>query len=566
VQRPKQRTLSSLFRGWDALDERWYENAIIYEIQVRSFADSNGDGIGDLRGLTGKLDYLSWLGVTALWLLPVYRSPWRDDGYDISDYFGVQPDMGTLGDFVELVHEASARGIRLILDLVLNHTSDEHAWFQLAREGHPRYRDFYVWSSRKPKDAQKGIVFPGVQKSTWTYDRKARRYYFHRFYDFQPDLNISNPDVRDEMEKIMAFWGQVGASGFRIDAVPFWLEASGAEGLNPGPNFDYLDQFREFLSWRQPEFVLLGEANVERSAIGKYFGPGRLHMLFNFLLNQHVWLALARGEARPIADALEATAGIPETDQWGNFLRNHDEIDLGRLSDDERGEVFATFAPDPGMRLYDRGIRRRLAPLLGGDRRRIEMALSLLFTLPGTPVLMYGDEIGMGEDLALPEREPVRTPMQWSKSANAGFSSASPETLWRPVITSGPFGFRKVNVADQRQDDASLLNRTERMISARKECPEFGLGSWSVVGTGSPAVFGLRAEGRHQITVALHNLRDEPQEVKLDLPDHECRALVQSFADEGGEDCSGLRVFELPPFGYRWLRIGERSPRRRRAR
>ena len=293
------------------MDARWYENAIIYEVELRSFADSNGDGLGDLQGLIGRLDYLARLGITALWLLPFNPSPWRDDGYDVSDYFGVHPDMGTLGDFVELVHRARDRGIRVIIDLVLNHTSDEHPWFQRARAGDPFFRDYYLWSEDKPADAEKGIVFPGVQKSTWSYDRKARRYYFHRFYDFQPDLNIANPRVRDEMAKIMGFWSQMGVSGFRLDAVPFWLEPSGAEGLNPGPNFEYLHQFREFASWRQGDFVLLGEANVERDEIGNYYGPGGLHMLFNFLLNQHLWLALARGEARPIADGTGGHRGHP---------------------------------------------------------------------------------------------------------------------------------------------------------------------------------------------------------------------------------------------------------------
>jgi len=511
--------------------------------------------------LTSRLDYLARLGVTTIWLLPFHPSPWRDDGYDVSDYYGVHPDMGTLGDFVELVHRAGDRGIRVVIDMVLNHTSDQHPWFQLAREGHPRYRDFYVWSKDKPPDAEKGIVFPGVQKTTWSYDRKARQYYFHRFYDFQPDLNIANPAVREEMQKVMAFWMQLGTAGFRLDAVPFWLEASGAEGLNPGPNFEYLHRFRDFVSWRRGDFVLLGEANVEPSEIGKYFGPGGLHMMFNFLLNQHLWLALARGASRPIVEGLDMSAGIPETDQWGNFLRNHDEIDLGRLTQAQRSDVFKAFGPEPRMQLYDRGIRRRLAPMLGGDRRRIEMALSLLFTLPGTPVIWYGDEIGMGDDLSLPEREPVRTPMQWTPDRNAGFSSAPRDKLWRPVVSRGPFGHRRVNVADQRRDPRSQLNWMERMISMRKECPEFGVSSWQAVETGTDGVFALRYEAMGGVVVVTHNLTGERQPVKLGLRAEEHQALSQLFCDEDSEDLSSSENFELAPYGYRWFRIGEPGAR-----
>jgi maltose alpha-D-glucosyltransferase / alpha-amylase len=538
------------------LDARWYENAIVYEIEIPSFADSNGDGIGDLQGLIGRLNYLARLGVTAIWLLPFYPSPWRDDGYDVSDYFGVHPDMGTLGDFVELVHRAGDLGMKVIIDMVLNHTSDEHRWFQLARESHPMYRDFYVWSKEKPPDAEKGIVFPGVQKTTWSFDRKARQYYFHRFYDFQPDLNIANPRVRTEMQRILAFWMQLGVSGFRIDAVPFWLEPAGAEGLRPGARFDYLHQFREFCSWRRGDFALLGEANVERAEIGKYYGAGGLHMLFNFLLNQHLWLALARQQARPIAEGLDLTAGIPETDQWANFLRNHDEIDLGRLSEAQRREVFEAFGPDPDMQLYDRGIRRRLAPMLGGNRRRIEMAFSLLFTLPGTPVLLYGDEIGMGDNLSLPERGSVRTPMQWSPEPNAGFSSAPRDRLWRPLVSRGPFAYRKVNASDQRRDPESQLNWVERMIRTRKECPEFGLGSWQVLETGSDAVFGIRVQSEHGMVVAVHNLSEDPQRVKLGLPADEQGKLVQLFADQESEwEQPVSEGLDMAPYGYRWFRI-----------
>jgi maltose alpha-D-glucosyltransferase/alpha-amylase len=469
------------------VDDRWYKSGLIYEASVRHFLDSNGDGIGDLPGLTSRLDYLAGLGVTCLWLLPFHPSPWRDDGYDITDHYGVHPDFGNLGDFVQMVHQAGDRGIRVIIDLVLNHTSDEHPWFQAARAGHPRYRDYYIWSRRRPADADKGVVFPGVQKTTWSFDRRARQYYFHRFYDFQPDLNISNPAVREEMKKIIGFWVQLGIAGFRVDAVPFLIEPAGVEGPHPGPRFEYMRELSAFLSWRRGDAVLLGEANVERDAVEDYYGAGGMDMLFNFAVNQHLWLALAREDATPLVKALGETAGIPATDQWANFLRNHDEIDLGRLSDDEQADTFAAFGPDPAMQLYDRGIRRRAAPMLGGDRRRLELAFSLALTLPGTPVIYYGDELGMGDDLSLPERHPVRTAMQWSAEQNGGFSAARASNVQVPVISSGGFSYKKVNVAAQQRDPESLLHWLERAIRARAECPEFGMADWHVVRAGSPA-------------------------------------------------------------------------------
>jgi maltose alpha-D-glucosyltransferase/alpha-amylase len=519
-------------------------------VSVRTFQDSNGDGIGDLRGLVRRLDYLAGLGITCLWLLPFYPSPWRDDGYDVTDYYAVHPELGDLGDFVDLVHAAGDRGIRVIVDLVLNHTSNEHPWFRLAREGDPRFVDFYVWADEKPPDAEKGVVFPGVQRSTWSYDRKARRYYFHRFYDFQPDLNIANPAVRHEMEKIIGFWLELGIAGYRLDAAPFLIEPAGAEGIEPGPRFEYLHTLRNQLSWRRGDAVLLGEANVDRGQLEQYFGPGGMHMLFNFAANRSLWLALAREDARPLVRALRDTTGIPETDQWATFVRNHDEIDLSRLDEEERRDVFGAFAPDASMQLYDRGIRRRLAPMLGGDRRRIELAFSLLLSLPGTPVLYYGDEIGMGEDLSIPERGPVRTPMQWANARNAGFSSAKREALSAPLVTSGPFGYRSVNVADQQRDRGSLLNWVERAIVARAEVPGFGTGTWEGLETGTASVMALRFRHLDQRTVTVHNLGGRKRRVSVE-------------GVEGAWDVLGNRRYEPPAtdeleidaYGYRWLRL-----------
>jgi maltose alpha-D-glucosyltransferase/alpha-amylase len=532
----------------DSVDDRWYKDAVLYEVSVRTFADGNGDGVGDFRGLTERLDYLEGLGVTAIWLLPFQPSPWRDDGYDVTDHYGVHPDFGDIGDFVRFVEHARDRGLRVIVDLVLNNTSSEHRWFQAARRRDPRFHDYYVWADTKPPDAEKGVVFPGVQKTTWTYDRAARQYYFHRFYDFQPDLNVANPSVRDEMEKIIGFWLNLGISGFRVDAVPFLFEPVSATSPSPGgPELDWLGTFRAYLSWRAGDAVLLGEANVPRESIPDYFGATRLHMLFNFEVNQRLWLALAREEAAPLVEALRDTSGIPGADQWATFLRNNDELDLGRLSDDERRAVFRRFAPSKRMQLYDRGIRRRLAPMLGGDRARLELAFSLLVALPGTPVLFYGDEIGMGDDLALPERLAVRTPMQWSPAANAGFSTAPRSQLALPVVSRGAYAYREVNVAVEQRDDGSLLRFVQRAIRTRRRLRELK-GAWEPLRVREPSVLALRYEVDGSKLVALHNLSASPVQVHGAAAD----GLVDVFANRAYP--SPRRAVELDGHGFRWLR------------
>src|SRR5689334_19967139 len=382
------------------INDLWYKNAVIYCLSVATYMDSNGDGIGDFQGVMRRLDYLQGLGVTAIWLMPFQTSPGRDDGYDISDYYGVNPAYGTLGDFVEFTHGARQRGIRVIIDLVVNHTSDQHKWFQEARrDPKSRYRDWYVWSEKKPSNANEGLVFPGVQKSTWSYDQEARLWYFHRFYRFQPDLNTSNPHVQAEILKIMGFWIQLGVSGFRMDAVPFVISTKGPRVRKPVEQYDMLRSIREFLQWRQGDAIILAEANVLPETDMDYFGRAgdRMHMMFNFQVNQNLFYALAASDVRPLIKALKATKPRPATAQWGLFLRNHDELDLGRLTPEQREAVFAAFGPDKCMQLYDRGIRRRLAPMLGGDRRRLELAYSLMYTMPGTAVLRYGDELGMGD-------------------------------------------------------------------------------------------------------------------------------------------------------------------------
>jgi maltose alpha-D-glucosyltransferase / alpha-amylase len=542
------------------INDLWYKNAIVYCLSVATYMDSDGDGIGDFKGLLRRLDYLQGLGVTAIWLMPFQPSPGRDDGYDVADYYGIDPRYGTLGDFVEFTHGCEQRGMRVLIDLVVNHTSDEHPWFREARrDAESRYRDWYVWSKKKPKDAADGVAFPGVQKSTWNYDQVARSWYFHRFYDFQPDLNTSNPEVQAEILKIMGFWLQLGVSGFRMDAVPFVIATKGAGVSRPVEQYDMLRGFREFLSWREGDAIVLGEANVLPGTDMDYFGDQgeRLQMMFNFQVNQALFYALARADNRPLIHALKATKPRPATGQWANFLRNHDELDLGRLSEEQRQAVFAVFAPDPGMQLYGRGIRRRLATMLEGDRRRIELAYSLMMTLPGTPVIRYGDEIGMGDNLKLPERRAARTPMQWSTEPFGGFTSGGKPVL--PVISGGPYGFEHVNVADQRRDPNSLLNWMERIIRMRKEVPEVGWGDFAILRSGTPEVLAIRYDWRNNSVVVLHNLSAVPREICIDiglenpqqLPLVNLLSADHSVANESGKHCCLLE-----PYGYRWYRVG----------
>jgi maltose alpha-D-glucosyltransferase / alpha-amylase len=539
-----------------AIEDLWYKNAIIYCLDVEKYMDADGDGCGDFEGLSRRLDYLAGLGVTCLWLQPFYPSPNRDNGYDVSDFYGVHPKHGSSGDFVEFMNHAQALGLRIIVDLVVNHTSSEHPWFQAARsDAGSRFRDWYVWAEERPRNHDKGMVFPGTQKTTWSFDDASGLWYFHRFYDHQPDLNTSHPAVRNEITRIMGYWLELGVAGFRMDAVPFVIQRKGA-GVEPERDYEFLHELRNFLQWRCGDAILLAEANVPPDESMAYFGDegDRLQLMLNFPVNQRLFYALATGDVGPLTWALQQTARKPASAQWVHFLRSHDELDLGRLSAEQRAEVFKAFAPDKRMQLYDRGIRRRLAPMLDNDRRRLELAFSLLYSLPGTPMMQYGDEIGMGEDLTLDERDCARTPMQWTSERHGGFSRA--ERTVRPCVDDDTFGYRRVNVAEQRRDPESLLNWTERRIRMRKECPELSWGDFVVLRTEAPDVLVLRYDFRGVSMVTVHNFASRRQTVAVDPRTEGANLLVDVFDDNHSRSENGTHRLTLGPYGHRWYRVG----------
>lgn len=537
-------------------EDLWYKNAIIYSLDLETFMDANGDGVGDFEGLSARLEYLHALGIDTVWLAPFQPTPNKDNGYDIKDYYGVDPRHGTAGEFVAFMHKANKMGMKVIIDLVVNHTSDQHPWFQNARNSkEARLRDWYLWSDKKPTNWNEGMVFPGVQKSTWTLDKKTNSYYHHRFYEHQPDLNMENEEVRDEISRIMGYWLQLGVAGFRVDAVPFILEASKPGKKNPELKFEYLKEMRRFLQWRSGDAVLLGEANVLPEETKAYFGDegDGIHLMFNFFVNQYSFYTLATGDTAPLIKALEATRTTFPVSQWAQFLRNHDELDLGRLTDEERQKVFEKFGPEENMQLYERGIRRRLAPMLG-NRQQSELAYSLMFSLPGTPVIRYGDEIGMGDNLDLPEREAVRTPMQWSAEDGAGFSRAP--KLVHPLVTGGFFSYKHVNIEDQRRDPSSMLNWMTKLIRLRKECPEIGWGDWEILKTGHDQVLGMLYTWKGRSLVVFHNFDEHPHEVVITTKQvgHE-RLIVLMNNEESKADKKEHHII-LDAFGYRWFRIG----------
>jgi trehalose synthase len=540
----------------------WWKNAVFYCADIETFYDWNGDGCGDIRGMTERIEYLFDLGVTCLWLMPFYPTGRVDDGYDIVDFFGVDSRLGTHGDFVELVRTAKSTGIRVIVDFVMNHTSDRHPWFKSAcRSTDAPYRDYYVWSAKKPKSSKNDVVFPDQEESIWELDPKTDEWYLHHFLKHQPDLNIANPAVQEEISRVLGFWLQLGVAGFRIDAVPFLFARDGAPG-DPGAfdPYKYLGDVRNFITRRVGDAVLLGEVNVpypdQKTFFGGPDGDG-LNMQFDFIGMQNLYLALARGDAGPIAKALEERPTLDITSQWANFVRNHDELTLDKLNDEERQEVFDAFGPDPDMQLYGRGLRRRLPSMLGGDERRMRLVYSLMFSLPGTPVLFYGEEIGMAENLDVAGRFAVRTPMQWTNSANGGFSAASKRRLPRP-LPDGMYGPDRVNAADQRHDHESFWWFMRNLIYTYRSQPEIGWSTPEVLQQPNPAVLAhVCREKSGWAMVALHNFNAEACIVPVQLDEAAGCTLVDLHDDltQHRLDDKGRIEVGLEPYGYRWLRL-----------
>jgi maltose alpha-D-glucosyltransferase/alpha-amylase len=538
----------------------WYKDAIFYEVSVKAFADSNGDGIGDLRGLIGKLDYLRDLGVDALWLLPIFPSPLRDDGYDVADYTDIHPDFGTLDDYKALLVEAHKRDLRIIVELVVNHTSDQHPWFQASRDpqhpDHARYRDWYVWSDTDHRYTETRIIFLDTEPSNWTFDPVRGQYFWHRFFSHQPDLNYGNPEVQQAMLRVVQYWIDLGADGFRIDAPPYLYEREGTNCENLPETHAYLKRLRAFVDAYAPGTFLLSESNMWPEEVIQYFGDGdEMHMNYHFPLMPRIFMALAQADRAPILAIMGRTPELPASCQWGTFLRCHDELTLEMVTPEERAFMWDFYAPEPRMRL-NLGIRRRLAPLLDNDRRRIEVANSILLTLIGSPFIYYGDEIGMGDNIWLDDRDGVRTPMQWDAGPNAGFSEAPAERLYSPVIDDAVYGYPRVNVAVQRADDDSLWHWMQRVLRIRKQHPVFGRGTLRFLTPDNAAILAYLRSDAVQTILVLNNLSAEPQQVAVDLSAYIGKA-PRDLLEGVARDAIGASpyTFTLEPYGYHWLAL-----------
>jgi maltose alpha-D-glucosyltransferase/alpha-amylase len=547
-------------------DHTWYKSAVFYEVLVRAFNDSSNDGTGDLRGLADKLDYLEWLGVDCLWLPPFYASPLRDGGYDISDFRAVLPEFGNVDDFVYLLDQAHRRGIRVITDLVLNHTSDAHPWFQESRNNPDGpYGDFYVWADTDTGYPKARIIFVDTESSNWTYDPMRGQFFWHRFFSHQPDLNYANPDVQEAMLDVIRFWLDLGIDGYRLDAVPYLFEEEGTNCENLPRTHDFLRRCRKVVDDEYPGRVLLAEANQWPADVVAYFGDPAVggdecHMAFHFPLMPRIFMAVRRESRFPISEILAQTPHIPSGCQWGIFLRNHDELTLEMVTDDERDYMYAEYATDPRMKA-NIGIRRRLAPLLNNDRNQQELFTALLLSLPGSPVLYYGDEIGMGDNIWLGDRDGVRTPMQWTPDRNAGFSRCDPERLYLPVNMSPIYGYQAVNVEAQSNSTSSLLHWTRRMLQVRREHPAFGLGDFTERGSSNPSVLAyLRRcvddSGEEDLVFCVNNLSRFPQPVELDLSEYNGYTPVELTGGVPFPPIGELPyLLTLPGHGFYWFQI-----------
>jgi maltose alpha-D-glucosyltransferase/alpha-amylase len=538
-------------------DPLWYKDAVFYQLHVKSFADSNGDGIGDFVGLTSKLDHLASLGVDCLWLQPMYPSPFKDDGYDISDYTSVHPSYGTLQEFEAFLHQAHARGLRVIIELVLNHTSDQHAWFVEARSStdNPR-RDWYVWSDTDDRYRGVRIIFLDTELSNWAWDPVSKAYYWHRFFSHQPDLNYDNPAVREAIWLVMKFWLDIGVDGFRVDAVPYLIEREGTSCENLPETHGVLKELRARLDAHFTGKVLLAEANMWPEDVRPYFGEGdEFHMSFHFPVMPRMFMALRLEDRKPLIDIIERTPNIPDACQWGIFLRNHDELTLEMVTEIERAYMWDEYAKDPRARI-NLGIRRRLAPLMEGDRRRIELMSGLLMSLPGSPIMYYGDEIGMGDNVYLGDRNSVRTPMQWNGGINAGFSAADPERLWLPVISNAVYGYQAVNVESQQRNPTSLLNWTRRLIEVRRSTQVFGRGTIEFLKPANHRVLAFTRALRRETVLVVNNLAGTAQVAELDLSSLAGAIPIEMF---GGSIFprigSGPYVMMMGPYDFYWFRL-----------
>ena len=538
-------------------DPQWFKTAVFYELYVRSFYDSNADGMGDFKGLVDKMDYLEWLGVDCLWLLPFYQSPLKDGGYDISDFYSILPEYGNLNDFMEFLDAAHSRGIRVVTDLVVNHTSDQHPWFQEARKPGSDKRDWYVWSDDPQKYSEARIIFLDTESSNWTWDDEAQAYYWHRFFSHQPDLNYDNPEVQEQMLAAVRFWLDLGLDGFRLDAVPYLYEREGTNGENLPETHEFLKRVRSEVDKLYDNRILLAEANQWPEDVVDYFGENgdECQMAFHFPLMPRLFMAARRQVRYPIVETLEKTPAIPENCQWGIFLRNHDELTLEMVTDEERDYMYNEYAKDPRMKL-NLGIRRRLAPLLENSRDQMEQFHAILFSLPGTPIIYYGDELGMGDNIYLGDRDGVRTPMQWTGDRNAGFSRADFAQLYLPVLLDPVYGYQATNVEAQLRDQHSFLQWFRRLLAVRKQHPVFGLGTFEVLHPENPAVFAYVRTYNDDIVLCVNNLSGRAQAAELDLSPWEGMYPVELLGRERFP-----RIGELPylltfgPHSFYWFQL-----------
>jgi maltose alpha-D-glucosyltransferase / alpha-amylase len=538
-------------------DALWYKNAVIYQVHVRAFYDSNGDGIGDFSGLAQKLDYLKELGIDAIWLMPFFPSPLRDDGYDIADYLSVHPTYGTLEDFKAFLAAAHERQIRVIMEMVLNHTSDQHPWFQESRssQDNPR-RDWYVWSDTDSRYKGVRIIFLDTEMSNWAWDPVSKSYYWHRFFSHQPDLNYDNPAVREQMWEVMRFWLKLGVDGFRLDAVPYLVEREGTSCENLPETHAILKDLRQKLDREFPGRMLLAEANQWPADLRPYFGNGdEFHMAFHFPLMPRMFMALKLEDRKPITEILQQTPEIPPSCQWALFLRNHDELTLEMVTDLERDYMYDSYAQNKTMRL-NLGIRRRLAPLLDNDRRRIELMNGMLMSLPGTPIIYYGDEIGMGDNVNLGDRNGVRTPMQWNGGWNGGFSAADPEALYSPLLLNPVYGFQAINVSSQKRTEHSLLSWMQRIIKVRKSTPPFGSGTIEFLYPANHRVLAYARQLGNETILAVNNLSSSAQAVELDLRRYKGKVLIEMFGRNLFPRIGDLPyLLTMGPYQFYWFRL-----------